>query len=266
MQQQKKQAATKDSVTNLQRTARYWATGQDRFTQCLDKHTESPMDIKVFQTGILSVNTYVVPLCDNYVFVVDPAGCSLSGDSYTVVEYLRKNNLICVAVVLTHGHFDHISGISHIIEAFPRARIAIHAKDAQELLNPPGDMNLFTLQNFGIPDMAEVLQNQPAPTDLLSGTETLGVLAQDTQPIGLKDALSQWQVLPTPGHSPGSICLYNETEKVLISGDTLFADGYGRTDLPGGNENLIGRSLALLEQDIPTGTYLCPGHGRRIVK
>ena len=71
----------------------------------------------------------------------------------------------------------------------------------------------------------------------------------------------EWSVLHTPGHSPGSICLYNEDENTLISGDTLFADnGFGRTDLRGGNYAQLMKSLSRLEK-LPAGTKLLPGHG-----
>lgn len=224
------------------------------------------MDIRVFQTGILNVNTYIVPLCDNYVFVVDPANCTLSGDENLVTDFLKTNHLECVAVILTHGHFDHISGIRQIKDAFPNTKIAIHQRDQMELDNPPGEINEFILHNFGLSQFVEILKRQPAATHTLIGEETLEVLGDEKTPEKLMKALSQWKVILTPGHSPGCICLYNELGAVLISGDTLFADGYGRTDFPGGDEAQIGRSLALLEERIPGGTYICPGHGARVKK
>ena len=70
-----------------------------------------------------------------------------------------------------------------------------------------------------------------------------------------------WKVISTPGHTPGSICLYNKEEKILISGDTLFAyGGYGRTDMAGGDEAQIIHSLAMFRENIPAGTHVYPGH------
>ena len=73
--------------------------------------------------------------------------------------------------------------------------------------------------------------------------------------------MSQWKVIHTPGHSPGSVCYYNEKEKLLISGDTLFDyGGYGRTDMIGGDEALIQKSLSELKRIVKSGTKVYPGH------
>ena len=70
-----------------------------------------------------------------------------------------------------------------------------------------------------------------------------------------------WKVISTPGHTPGSICIYNQKENELISGDTIFAyGGYGRTDMAGGDESQIMHSLAMLRETIPSGTHVYPGH------
>ena len=79
--------------------------------------------------------------------------------------------------------------------------------------------------------------------------------------ILLKKCLEQWKVIHTPGHSPGSVCYYNEDMQFLISGDTLFDyGGYGRTDMTGGDELLLRKSLNKLGQIIKKGTKVYPGH------
>ena len=130
-------------------------------------------------------------------------------------------------------------------EAFPAAKVAIHKAEAIELLNPPGPMNSSVLGFFGMPEILGEVAKQPAADILLTdGMEIEG-----------------WQVIHTPGHTPGSICLYKESEKTLISGDTMFAyGGYGRTDMYGGDEAQIIHSLALLRERIPAGTHVYPGH------
>ena len=104
---------------------------------------------------------------------------------------------------------------------------------------------------FGMPELLDEVAKQPAAdTELTDGMEIEG-----------------WRVIHTPGHTPGSICLYNAAEKALISGDTMFAyGGYGRTDMYGGDEARIRHSLALLQERIPAGTHVYPGHDEDFIK
>lgn len=219
------------------------------------------MDIHIIQTGPFAVNTLVVPLEGNRCFVVDPAGCSLSGDGTAVTDYLKKQNLECMAIILTHSHFDHITGIAPVKKAFPDAKIAIHKAEMNELVNPPGPMNESVIQFFGVLQLLEVVEDQP-PSEfaLYEGCTLDSVMAQG---FGAEN----WRVLSTPGHTPGSICIYNQKEKTLISGDTLFAyGGYGRTDMAGGDEATIIKSLARLRKEIPEGTHVFPGHDEDFIK
>ncbi|MCR4952480.1 MAG: MBL fold metallo-hydrolase [Treponema sp.] len=218
------------------------------------------MDIKVLNTGLLRVNTLVVPLCDNKVFVVDPAACPYSHDGDKITGYLRENGLDCYAIILTHSHFDHITGIATLKKAYPAAKIAIHQNEAEELMSPPGPMNQSVLQFFGMASLLEVVALQPPADVLLNHGDTLSVLEEGGAHPDLISALSSWKVLLTPGHTPGSICLYNKKENVLISGDTLFEDGWGRTDMYGGNEIQLMKSLRELRDKIPAGTKVYPGH------
>ena len=163
--------------------------------------------IHIIRTGVFGVNTLIVPLENKACFLVDPAACSLSGDKAAVTDYLINHKLECRGIILTHSHFDHITGIAAVKEAFPDAKIAIHKAEINELINPPGPMNSSVIRFFG---ELSLLQAVAGPG--LGG--------------------EKWKVLWTPGHTPGSICLFNESEKLLISGDTMFAyGGYGRTDM-----------------------------------
>ena len=201
--------------------------------------------LHIIRTGFFSVNTLVVPLEGKACFIVDPAACSGSGDKNKITDYLRDKKLDCRAIILTHSHFDHITGIAEIKKAFPAAKIAIHKAEANEFINPPGPMNSSVLSFFGMPEILGEVAKQPAADILLTdGMEIEG-----------------WKVIHTPGHTPGSICLYKESEKTLISGDTMFAyGGYGRTDMYGGDEAQIIHSLAILRERIPAGTHVYPGH------
>ena len=215
-------------------------------------------DIHVIRTGLLAVNTLIVPITNNAVFVVDPATSIFSRDENKVVEYLQNHKLECVAILLTHTHFDHIMGISKIKDAFPTAKIALHKNEASELNPAPGKMNEDILSLFAMAPIISELSKLPPADILLENNSKLSVLSKDQQ---IKDALSNWKVIHTPGHSPGSVCYYNEQANLLISGDTLFDyGGYGRTDMTGGDEALIQKSLSELERIVKPGTKVYPGH------
>lgn len=201
--------------------------------------------IHVIRTGIFKVNTLIVETEPGKAFVVDPAACSLAGDSNVIVDYLKKKKLECIGILLTHYHFDHVMGIKQLKEAFPAAQIAIHEAEFAEFQNPPGPLGRADILFFGAEEIINVVEQQPsAEVALKNGQNYFG-----------------WKVIHTPGHTPGSICLYNSGENALISGDTLFDyGGYGRTDLAGGSEVQIIKSLSLLRDTIPAGTLVYPGH------
>jgi hydroxyacylglutathione hydrolase len=141
-------------------------------------------------------------------------------------------------IVLTHAHFDHIAHLKEIVH-FCNAEVAIHAADA------PG------------------LTEDTMSLSLQFGSRAPGIRADRLLEEG--DQIGPLRVLHTPGHTPGSICLYLEEEKALISGDTVFSDGgYGRYDLPGGDREALGISLDRLARLPVEGLY--PGHGFPVLK
>lgn len=213
------------------------------------------MGIHIIRTGFFGVNTLIVPLQNKACFVVDPAGCKLSGDSTAVTDYLKNKKLECKAIILTHSHFDHITGIASVKEAFPEAKIAIHKSEINELINPPGPMNDAVIRFFGQLSLLDAVAKQPPADFALYEGCTLDAVT------GAGIGGEEWKVLATAGHTPGSICIYNAVQKVLISGDTMFAyGGYGRTDMAGGDEAQMMHSLARLQKEIPAGTHVYPGH------
>ena len=218
------------------------------------------MAIHIIRTGFFSVNTIVVTLEEKACFVVDPAACKYSGDQNKIIDYLHDKKLDCKAIILTHSHFDHITGIAPLKQAFPNAKIAIHKDEINELVNPPGPMGEAVIRFFGSMELIQAVAEQPPADITLYDGATLDCV---TGP-GL--GAENWKVISTPGHTPGSICLYNQKENELISGDTIFAyGGYGRTDMAGGDEAQIMHSLAMLRETIPSGTYVYPGHDEAFV-
>ena len=213
------------------------------------------MAIHIIRTGFFSVNTLVVPLEEKACFVVDPAACKYSGDQNRIIDYLHDKKLDCKAIILTHSHFDHITGIAQLKQAFPNAKIAIHKDEMSELINPPGPMGEAVIRFFGSMELIQAVAEQPQADIALYNGATLDSAA------GPGFGAENWKVISTPGHTPGSICLYNQNENTLISGDTIFAyGGYGRTDMAGGDEAQIIHSLAMLRETIPSGTHVYPGH------
>ncbi len=136
-------------------------------------------------------------------------------------------------IILTHCHYDHSGGAVQVAKSFG-AKIAIHKDDMSLLNNPRGSAS----ELFGVKAPSIV------PDIILYGGETFGEL----------------EVIHTPGHTPGGICLYSVRSKALFSGDTVFPDGsFGRTDLTGGNATKLVesiRKLTLLDVSV-----MYPGHG-----
>lgn len=216
------------------------------------------MSLHVIQTGPFGVNTIIITLPNKKCIVVDPAACALSGDENKITDYLKKEKLECVGIVLTHCHFDHITGIYAVKNAFPKAHIAIHEDEYSEMQNPPGPMGEAVIRFFDS-RLIDAVRNQPSADISLKDKDTLKKLYNED--LQVSEALGDWTVLHTPGHTPGAICLYNKKEDLLISGDTIFAwGGYGRTDMAGGNEAEIMQSINKLHKNLPGKTKVYPGH------
>jgi hydroxyacylglutathione hydrolase len=140
-------------------------------------------------------------------------------------------------IVITHGHIDHIESLAELIR-LTSAPVAIHEIDAPLL----ADTTRSGAALFG-------LGQQPAEAN---------TLLHDGATVSLEGTDLSFRVLHTPGHTPGSICLLGGG--VLFSGDTLFAGGIGRMDLPGGDEGDMRESLTRL-MELPAETIVYPGHG-----
>ena len=167
-------------------------------------------------------------------FFIDPGG-----DPEDVIEYLNGNKLTLKAVLLTHGHLDHLAGIEKLVPMVGE-EIYISKEDASLLRHPP-----------------EAVQ------DAL-GMKCGGVEAFRTVSDGDVISISTFdvKVMATPGHTPGSVCylISKDDNNVLASGDTLFAQSVGRTDLPGGNWDELVSSLGKLAA-LPDDLLVLPGHG-----
>lgn len=219
------------------------------------------MDLICLHTGPLAVNTLIVPICENKVFVVDPANCDFSHDRKALVSYLEENKLEPIAIVLTHGHFDHVSGIAPLIESYPSLPIAIHGSDAIYLGNTAYAIQGLSLEKMVFKEFLPYVIDLPDAKYFLQDEKSLAdTFASLNFSDEIKTALKNWIVLHTPGHTPGSVCLYNEAESILISGDTIFYHSWGRTDLAGGNESRIQKSISKIMSRCSENSKVYPGH------
>ena len=190
------------------------------------------MKVERFEFGPFGTNTYVVSDEEGHVLLVDPA-CYTPYEQEQLKAYISHLPFAIshLQIVATHGHLDHLWGAVWATEQW-QTPVLLHEKD--------------------IP-LAEAMQEQ---------YEMFGVRAQakpfPMQPLTINH--SAFTVIHTPGHTPGSVCLYWQEEKVLLSGDTLFCMGYGRTDLPGGD---IGQLISSLDRlfTLPNDVKVFPGHG-----
>jgi glyoxylase-like metal-dependent hydrolase (beta-lactamase superfamily II) len=186
----------------------------------------------MLHVGPLQTNCYIVG-CEETKegAIIDPGG-----DARHILDEVERLGLKIKYVINTHGHFDHTLANKEVVNA-TGAPLSIHSADAPMLTQGGGAFF------FGIMGKA----SPPADTILEEGQVlTLGNV--------------ELKVLHTPGHSPGSICLYNEEEGVLFDGDVLFNMGMGRYDLPGGNYRILMQSIQRLLA-LPDETMVYPGHG-----
>jgi hydroxyacylglutathione hydrolase len=165
--------------------------------------------------------------------VIDPGD-----DIEDVAAIIRKHNLKVKQIVITHAHIDHVGGA-----------MKLRALTGAPILLNQNDYGLLKML-----DMQATWIGVPAPGDVK-------IDAQLVDGESLSAGSLSANVLHTPGHTEGSVCLYFPAEKLLIAGDTLFAGSIGRTDLPGGSLEKIMRSLHQRVLALPDETIVIPGHG-----
>lgn len=183
--------------------------------------------------GSMQTNCYVVWEENRQeCIIIDPAA-----EAGKIKETIEKLGLTPVALLLTHGHFDHIGAVAALLRFY---KLPVFAMAEEAMLC--GDTGLNLSQAFGMPITLTI-------SDYLSDGSVLELGGMEIE------------VIHTPGHTEGSCCFYLEAEGVLFSGDTLFYESHGRTDFPTGSERKIADSIRNKLLELPGDVRVYPGHG-----
>lgn len=195
------------------------------------------MQICSFVFNPFQVNTYVVYDETKDCIIIDPA-CASKEEEKQLIDFINTHDLKPLKIVLTHPHIDHIVGVVAIKNEF-KIPVAGH-KNSVEIINQAGIygmmMGLTEVKSFHLDEML-----------------------QEKDEISFGNCL--FNVIYTPGHADGSICLYNSAEKCLFSGDVLFQGSIGRSDLPTGNFSILITNIKDKLMILPEETIVYPGHG-----
>ncbi len=195
------------------------------------------MHIQQFCFNPIQVNSYLLWDDDLNALIIDP-GCYTDKEKRTLQEFIQNNKLVLRTILNTHLHFDHILGNAFVEKTYTVSSQA--HKDDLFLLNQLPMHARF----FGV--TAQEICEQPA------------ILLEDGATVHCGNI--SLRAVHAPGHSPGSLAFFCESEKCLFSGDVLFKGSIGRSDLQGGNGNILISSLQKLTK-LPDDTIVYPGHG-----
>ena len=194
----------------------------------------SDMRVKTCVLGAVSTNCYLVyNESTKKAVIVDPAD-----NAQFILNKCNELGITPEAILLTHGHFDHIMAAEDVRRSF---HIKIYASETEDAMLSDSGLNLSG-------GWAGKQTSFHADVLLKDGDEL--------ELIGFR-----WKVIETPGHTTGSVCYYVPEEEVVFSGDTLFCESYGRTDLPTGSSSQMVSSLLDKVFALPDDTMAYPGHG-----
>ena len=208
------------------------------------------MHIEYFTFNPFQERSCIVWDSNGHCAFVDP-GCYDSEEFSRLTEHVSKHNLKPVCIMLTHAHFDHIYGVAALAKEY-MIPVYMHQEEMFTIENT----NPYVCNAYGLP-LPELFP--------MVRKESENDLASEFKPIAQGDIIEvgelKFEVLETPGHTRGGVCFHERAEGVLFSGDTLFAGAIGRTDHPGGDYDLLMKSIFEKLIVLDGQVTVIPGHG-----
>jgi glyoxylase-like metal-dependent hydrolase (beta-lactamase superfamily II) len=196
------------------------------------------MKLKSFTFNQFYENTFIVSDSTNDCIIIDP-GCYSNDEKNILKKYIEDNNLNPVKLINTHCHIDHILGNKFVATTWD-LNLETHQNDIELLENSAEIARLYGFIDY---------EKSPFTSQFLNEGDIV------------EFGNSKLKILYTPGHAPGHISLYSKEEKFIISGDVLFKSSIGRTDLPGGDFNVLIESIKTKILCLDDDTVVYCGHG-----
>lgn len=191
------------------------------------------ISVNSMMLGVVGTNCYIVSNDDTKeAVVIDPGD-----EAEKVNDFLKKNGLTPKAVLLTHGHFDHIMGVDGVRDAW---QVPVYVSEPEKALMEDPLLNGCGMIGRSVSVKADKF-------------------LKDKEEVAFGGML--FEVIYTPGHTGGGVCYYMPQTELLFSGDTLFQGSVGRTDLPTGSMSTLVRSIKERLVNLPEDTKVLPGHG-----
>ncbi len=195
------------------------------------------INVKTFVFNPFMENTYLIYGEDKKATIIDP-GCYDAREKLALSEFIENEGLEVVQLLNTHCHIDHVLGNSFVKDKYG-VELGIHKDDLEVLRAVKAYAPSYGFQNYE--DIEPDYFLEPGKTVQMGGRE--------------------FEIIFAPGHAPGHVVFYNEDEKILIGGDVLFRASIGRTDLPGGDHDLLIENIREKIFKLPGDTVVYPGHG-----
>lgn len=195
------------------------------------------MKIKSFTFNPFQENTYILYNDIKQAIIIDP-GMYMPEEFDQFYQFIEMNRLEPIMLLNTHTHLDHLFGNASVLNRY-KIPFGFHIAETPVFKSAKSAGALYGL----------TFEQSPEPTFYLKEGELV------------QFGTEQFEILLTPGHSPGSLCFYNETFKILISGDVLFQNSIGRADLPGGNYEDLINSIKSQLMPLPDDVTVYSGHG-----
>lgn len=195
------------------------------------------LSIRTVQVTPFQQNCRILWGSSKKALIIDPGG-----EVDKIKNLTDKEGLVPAEIWLTHSHIDHCGGVADLLTLFPGLPLSANPLE-KELRSRVEDI----CSMYGVPE--GYMKNCPEPTRFLSGGEQISFEGE------------VFEVLFTPGHAPGHLCFYNASGGYVLSGDTLFKNSIGRTDLPGGDYSLLIKSIREKLLVLPSEVKVLNGHG-----